>query len=57
MPEGLAVTGQLNGYARASWAKGSRPKLDASLVTRKGEIGPLHLMILKILPPQSPMMN
>ena len=39
MPEGLAVTGQLNGYARASWAKGSRPKLDASLVTRKGEIG------------------
>lgn len=39
MPEGLAVTGQLNGYARASWAKGSRPKLDASLITRKGEIG------------------
>ncbi|MCH7336767.1 translocation/assembly module TamB domain-containing protein [Acinetobacter sp. NIPH 2699] len=39
MPDGLAVTGQLNGYARASWAQGSRPKLDASLVTRKGEIG------------------
>jgi len=39
MPEGLAVTGQLNGYARASWAKGSRPKIDASLITRKGEIG------------------
>ena len=39
MPEGLAVTGQLNGYARASWAKGSRPKLDASLVTRKGALG------------------
>lgn len=39
MPEGLAVTGQLNGYARGSWVNGSRPKLDASLVTRKGEIG------------------
>lgn len=39
MPEGLAVTGQLNGYARASWANGTRPKLDATLVTRKGEIG------------------
>lgn len=39
MPEGLAVTGQLNGYARASWAKGSHPKLDASLVTRKGALG------------------
>lgn len=39
MPEGLAVTGQLNGYARASWAKGSRPKIDASLVTRKGALG------------------
>jgi translocation and assembly module TamB len=39
MPEGLAVTGQLNGYAKASWVKGNRPKIDASLVTRKGEIG------------------
>lgn len=39
MPEGLAVTGQLNGYAKASWANGSHPKLDARLVTRKGEIG------------------
>lgn len=39
MPEGLAVTGQLNGYAKASWAKGSHPKIDARLVTRKGEIG------------------
>lgn len=39
MPEGLAVTGQLNGYAKASWAQGSHPKLDARLVTRKGEIG------------------
>lgn len=39
MPEGLAVTGQLNGYAKAAWANGSHPKLDARLVTRKGEIG------------------
>ncbi|NAR59970.1 translocation/assembly module TamB domain-containing protein [Acinetobacter haemolyticus] len=39
MPEGIAVTGQLNGYAKASWAKGTRPKLDSRLVTRKGEIG------------------
>ena len=39
MPEGLAVTGQLNGYAKASWVKGNRPKIDVSLVTRKGEIG------------------
>ena len=39
MPEGLAVTGQLNGYAKASWVQGNRPKIDASLVTRKGEIG------------------
>ncbi|MBH2001088.1 MAG: translocation/assembly module TamB domain-containing protein [Moraxellaceae bacterium] len=39
MPEGLAVTGQLNGYARATWAVDSRPKLDARLVTRQGKIG------------------
>lgn len=39
MPEGLAVTGLLNGYARASWVSGARPKVDASLVTRNGKIG------------------
>jgi len=39
MPEGLAVTGKLNGYARASWAQGTKPKIDARLVTRNGEIG------------------
>lgn len=39
MPEGLAITGQLNGYAKASWAKGKRPVLDAKFLTRKGEIG------------------
>ncbi|WP_419820505.1 translocation/assembly module TamB domain-containing protein [Acinetobacter sp.] len=39
MPEGLALTGKLNGYAKASWAKGAQPKLDAKLVTRNGQIG------------------
>ncbi|OTG66064.1 translocation/assembly module TamB domain-containing protein [Acinetobacter silvestris] len=39
MPEGLAMTGKLNGYAKASWAQGGQPKLDARLVTRNGEIG------------------
>lgn len=39
MPEGLAMTGQLNGYAKAAWVNGGHPKLDARLITRKGEIG------------------
>ena len=39
MPEGLALTGQLNGYAKATWAQNSKPKIDAKLVTRKGQIG------------------
>ncbi|TCM66484.1 autotransporter secretion inner membrane protein TamB [Acinetobacter calcoaceticus] len=39
MPEGLAMTGKLNGYAKASWAQGAKPKIDARLVTRNGEIG------------------
>lgn len=39
MPEGLALTGKLNGYAKTSWAKGAQPKLDAKLVTRNGQIG------------------
>ncbi len=39
MPEGLAMTGKLNGYAKASWAQGTQPKIDAKLVTRHGEIG------------------
>jgi hypothetical protein len=33
MPEGLAMTGQLNGYAKASWVNGGNPKLDARLIT------------------------
>ncbi|MCU4356862.1 translocation/assembly module TamB domain-containing protein [Acinetobacter ursingii] len=39
MPEGLAITGKLNGYAKASWANGAQPKLDAQLITQNGEIG------------------
>ncbi|AOA58536.1 translocation/assembly module TamB domain-containing protein [Acinetobacter larvae] len=39
MPEGLAMSGKLNGHAKASWAQGSHPKIDAQLVTRNGEIG------------------
>ena len=39
MPEGLAITGKLNGYAKAAWQQGTQPKIDARLVTRKGEIG------------------
>ena len=39
MPEGLAMTGQLDGYAKASWANSGQPKLDARFVTRKGQIG------------------
>ena len=39
MPEGLAMTGKLNGYAKASWAQGKQPKIDARMVTRNGEVG------------------
>ncbi|WP_296279404.1 translocation/assembly module TamB domain-containing protein [uncultured Acinetobacter sp.] len=39
MPQGLALTGKLNGYAKASWTQGAKPKLDAKLVTRNGQIG------------------
>ncbi|WP_445115897.1 translocation/assembly module TamB domain-containing protein [Acinetobacter sp. WZC-1] len=39
MPEGLAMTGKLNGYARASWAQGTQPKIDARLLTKDGQIG------------------
>lgn len=39
MPEGLAMTGNLNGYAKASWTQGKHPVIDARLITRKGEIG------------------
>ena len=39
MPEGLAITGKVNGYAKASWAKGARPKIDARFLTRDGVVG------------------
>ncbi|WP_347461031.1 translocation/assembly module TamB domain-containing protein [Acinetobacter sp. ANC 7454] len=39
MPEGIAITGKVNGYAKATWAKGARPKIDAKLVTRNGVVG------------------
>lgn len=39
MPEGLALTGNLNGYAKAGWTQGKAPVIDARLVTRKGELG------------------
>ena len=39
MPKGLTITGKVNGYAKALWAKGQRPKIDARLVTRDGIVG------------------
>ncbi|NLN56462.1 MAG: hypothetical protein GX151_00495, partial [Gammaproteobacteria bacterium] len=39
MPEGLAITGKVNGHAKAAWAKGQKPKIDAHLITRNGVIG------------------
>ncbi|OTG71666.1 hypothetical protein B9T23_15390 [Acinetobacter terrae] len=39
MPEGLAITGKVNGYAKAAWAQGAKPKIDARLVSRSGVIG------------------
>ncbi|GAA5184375.1 translocation/assembly module TamB domain-containing protein [Acinetobacter kookii] len=39
MPEGLEITGKVNGYAKAAWVKGAKPKIDARLVTRSGVIG------------------
>ncbi|MGB9190805.1 MULTISPECIES: translocation/assembly module TamB domain-containing protein [unclassified Acinetobacter] len=39
MPEGLEITGKVNGYTKAAWAQGSKPKIDARLVSRNGVIG------------------
>ncbi|MEB3754769.1 translocation/assembly module TamB domain-containing protein [Acinetobacter sp. MD2(2019)] len=39
MPDGLAMTGQMNGYAKAAWANGKRPQIDAKLITQNGQIG------------------
>lgn len=39
MPDGLAMTGDMNGYAKASWAQGKHPNIDARLITQNGQIG------------------
>ncbi|MDY6460674.1 translocation/assembly module TamB domain-containing protein [Acinetobacter faecalis] len=39
MPDGLAITGKVNGYAKASWAQGQKPKIDVKLLTQNGIIG------------------
>lgn len=39
MPEGLAITGKLDGYAKVAWAQGKNPNIDARLVTRNGVLG------------------
>ncbi|MEB3767840.1 translocation/assembly module TamB domain-containing protein [Acinetobacter sp. MD2] len=39
MPDGLAMTGKMNGYAKASWADGKHPNIDAKLITQNGQIG------------------
>ncbi len=39
LPDGLALTGKVNGYAKAAWAQGAKPKIDARLVTRNGVVG------------------
>jgi len=38
MPDGFAMTGQLNGYAKASWAQGQHPNIDAKLITQNGQL-------------------
>lgn len=39
IPDGLEITGQLNGYAKMDWKKGQSPQLDAQLFTKNGVIG------------------
>lgn len=39
IPDDMEITGQLNGYAKASWQKGKQPQIDAQLFTRNGTIG------------------
>ena len=39
MPEGLRITGKLNGHAKANWKKGAKPLIDLNLITRNGTIG------------------
>lgn len=39
MPEGLNLTGQLNGHVKAQWQQGKKPSLDAQLATTDGLVG------------------
>ncbi|MBF7685197.1 translocation/assembly module TamB domain-containing protein [Acinetobacter sp. B10A] len=39
MPDGLAMTGEVNGYAKANWEKGKSPHLDAKIMAQNGRIG------------------
>lgn len=39
MPDGLAMTGQVDGYAKASWAQGKKPNIDAKILAQNGQIG------------------
>lgn len=39
MPGGLAMTGELNGYAKAGWDKNKAPHLDAKIIAQNGRIG------------------
>ncbi|WOE32562.1 MULTISPECIES: translocation/assembly module TamB domain-containing protein [unclassified Acinetobacter] len=39
MPEGLAITGKVNGFAKAAWAQNQKPKIDVKVITRNGKIG------------------
>ncbi len=39
MPEGLAISGKLNGYAKASWQNAGAPQLDLKMDTQNGFIG------------------
>ncbi|MBF7687110.1 translocation/assembly module TamB domain-containing protein [Acinetobacter rathckeae] len=39
MPDGLAMTGELNGYAKANWEQGKAPHLDAKITAQNGRIG------------------
>lgn len=39
MPEGLAITGKVNGFAKASWRDGHKPDINVRVITRNGKIG------------------
>lgn len=39
MPSGLAMTGEVDGYAKAHWSEGHKPNIDASIIAKNGQIG------------------